>query len=757
MRKLLNSHRILRDLQPPLSNVKIIQRGDIMAGPLPQPNPNPAPAPVAPPIDVVEAMRQAWHSNNRIATIFPLLAHLQVDWQTRAAHLLSLFRDEGVETSTAIAAAADLNQLMEANMTRQRQWQLFMAPRILQLQNGETFRSHELVAITATADLDSPLPNADLDRAVSWLDDWNRWYLRAAVDFGGNNPLGVLLEAGFSVLIPPANGHQAPIFHPLVLRSLRRLLKEDAFAPVVLELCEWLLENIFVSPIPIATVETVFATGPLLLDMASKFRGDIVGAPTPSQVRWRKLEDTVVTTIVTNSVGTPDVLPLWRGQQDTVRKLVDACSYWHARELAGVLRSRAVRNLSSELDALKGSLADQSAELSKKGLMPEDNGTRIFVAKPQDYARRPLPSYRGATTKAWDQDPDRQPYSKVLQTMDASSRRLAAASSTVQEVANDLVAKRKAFERELGNPWMQAALPDHLQGGLDDLVVDNHAVRHYLKEQLGMARVDFRAYDNGRLIVDTPAWSTAVNAPAEAATMLAAWAKLEVWDKFRGRMLSDAQLDAQVISTTLLAELDAKWELDLDKPAPAEDTLDAVRPVLAAAAHLGLAGDQMVSRAGALDDYLKSAVLNDAQFTALAAMRLELGITMVVTESPIGIAFPQVVGGLEKILGWAGRCLASKNAWEARAGMNTFILLARLAETSDDLFFTTPLASAIGPAIDVIQQSVTFIKDGKPVPGSDLALAFVASDLLRYTAVGQPAYRDWTCSLSGGRPVTSAS
>lgn len=677
-----------------------------------------------------EAIRQAWLANDR-AALFAIIDFRQADWRSRAGHLLTVFEEEGVELRMGVSLAHDFESKLSQSgqLTLSDSWRSVVAPRILQLQSGASFVDSNLVVLTTAVE---PILPTQLDwiETAQWLDVWNTHNLVAATAAQPIHDLKVLKDRG---ILPPALYKRAPIFHPLILFSMRVRLRESKFSSVALPLCQWLVDNVFVTPHPQVTLATVFATGPLILDMVNEFHGDIVGISTPSQLEWRQLEDTVVTTIVTNSVGTPNVLPPWRGQQDTVRELVDACSYWHAPKLAGVLRGRATPNLRHELNEIKVSLTAQSAELSKKGLMPEKNGQRIFVAKPQDYARRPLPNFRGATTATWNQDSARQPYANVLQMMDDSSRRLAAATSAVQDIANNLVAKRKAFERELGNPWMQAALPDYLQDGLEDLVVDNHTMRHFLKAQLEMARVDFRVYDNGRLIVDTPAWSTAVNIQAEAATMLAAWARLEVWDKLRGRMLADAQVDAEAISRILADELDAKWKLDVNEPAPAEETLDTIRPLLAATAHLGLASDKMASCAGVLDQYLKETELEEAQFTALAAMRLELGITMVITGIPIGIAFPQITSGLETILGWAGRCLASKNAWEARAGMNMFNLLARLAETSDDLVFTTPLASAIVPAKGIIEQSIAFIKDGKPVPGSDLALTFAASDLLRYT------------------------
>jgi hypothetical protein len=679
-----------------------------------------------------EAIRHAWLSDDRDA-LFAIINFGDASWHSRAGHLLEVFEEEGVDLRAAVGLAQDFEGRLSQSgqITVSSMWRSEMAPKILQLQSGASFVDSNLVTLAAAASAPI-LIGSDWQTTAQWLDTWNVHNLVAAATVQPIHELKALKDRG---ILPPALYGHAPIFHPLILHSMRVRLRESEFSSTALPLCQWLVDNVFVTPHPQVTLETVFAAGPVVFDLAQHHGVEIKDGSVSGNADWIPLVEAVIRSVVKNSVGTPDVLPPWRGQQDTVRALIDGCSYWHARELAKELRGRVKHNLNSELNTLTESLADQSAELSKKGLMPENNGKRIFVAKPQDYARRPLPNYRGATTATWDQDSARQPYTNVLQAMDASSRRLAAASSIVQEVANNLAAKRKTFERELGNPWMQAALPDYLQGGLNDLVVGNHAVRHFLKEQVGMARVDFRAYDNGRLIVDTPAWSTVINDQADAPEkMLAAWARLEIWDKLRGRMLANAQVGPEDISTTLLAELDAKWELNIDKPAPAADTLDAVRPLLAAAAHLGLAGDRMAARAGDLDQYLEKAVLDEeTQFTALAAMRLELGITMVVTGIPIGEAFPQITGGLGTLLVWAGRCLVSQYAWEARAGMNTFNLLARLAETSGDLFFTTPLASAVGPAVDIIERSIAFIKDGKPVPGSDLALAFAASDLLRYT------------------------
>lgn len=586
-----------------------------------------------------------------------------------------------------------------------------------------TFNEPRWVALAAGQDAASLLGPTWAD-SLSYLEGWVRKLL--AMDL----PIG---DDVFGFFKPQSDTPYSPaILHPLVLRVLSEI-HEPAVTPLRVEIDRWLYERVFVNPNEFVTVSTAFAVGALLESVGI---GHLAIAE----------KDTILKVIAKNSNGGESIKPAyWRGQQELVRQLVEACPFWHDPDRAKTLRNCAI--VESGLDFNK----------ILTGVSEGDNNQNLSL-NPLSITRRSLPQYRDNSTGTPWFAPDNSPrkkYQEHLKKMQEEGDTLAVVTKSASGTARTYADERTRFTEAFRNPWLQLALPDQLNP--ESKVWENTQIgRQILKQQIENTTFASPAYDKGGLLVGTQAWIDTINLSSKleqpeeleqpedkAKELLAAWAKLEVWDKLRGRLCMEGDQNAGTAFEQLIVDLDRLWLLDDGTPAPADADINKIRPLLAALAHLGLdTREKMMARATKIDSYLTTRTdLSENQFTALAATYLELGLTMVASGVEIGEAFPKIMTltdgqAQEKslmLLNWAQRCCASLNAWEARAGMNLFILLGRLAEVSDDLFFTTPIAklggNALGPFVRV---SINAVKDGTALPGSDLALAFAAGDLYRY-------------------------
>lgn len=681
-----------------------------MAGPLPQPNPNPAPA--APPINSVEAIRQAWHENNP-DNLFAALSSISGNWNDRARNFLQVLKDENADFPRAAEVARQIESRIESETVRDS-WRGVLAPGVLQLQSGASFGDQNLVELAATATPEIVTGSA-WQATVDWLDTWLIYNLRRAAELGS---LDVLHERGF---FPPRVHDHAPIFHPLVLFGLRRLLKRAEFEPVALPMCAWLVDNLFKTVHPQATVKTVFAAGPVIFDLAQHHGVEIREGVASGHAEWAPLVQAIFPSVAENSTGSGDTAPAWQGKQAEVETLFETCSYWQQPNLLAALRLHSRDRLTEKINGLSTAL--QTAEAS---LNPE-----WFSPGFESAAQVPLPDRRGRK-EFWLESELNNPedeYTKLLCNLQERADTVDEGTTEIQRLASDLHRARAAYAVEFRSPLAKAALAE--------IGTASGNGRHpltsvFLQTQLTRLKPSAVLYGaKGAALTQAGGWSSSVNARATTATsMLQTWGALEVWDS-RRKSYQAGDADA----TALRNRLD--WLKEGGTP-PADADLDAIRPDLAALTH-------MVFFPSGQDDVQKwlSKLADDSALPAatrcmMAAARLDLGITRVSGGVAPAVAFPQILNphDLPGLLEWIKLAAQSEVAWEARAGMNALIFLARLADTMDDLIIAAELGNLeqSHKTVTLVRQCIEqFLKNDNATPkGSSLPLAYVATDLTRY-------------------------
>ena len=247
-----------------------------------------------------QRIHDAWEADNRDA-LFGVLRIGEPDWRMRADVLLTIFAANRVATTSAAKLAHQFEtNLRSMGMTSKADnWRGYMAPRIL--ESSGDFADTAGVAHAASKSLNMSGYN-------QWqaLEDWLAEWLEYVLDYAApqEQPLDVL-EA--SRLLPAAglgDDKTPAILHPLMLRSLRRLLPPvPRYQSVVFPLGEWLTQSVFKTPLPKVTVETIFAAGPLVWELAQSIN---TADPNTSN-EWQNV---VVNTVVSNSEHRNDLPPV---------------------------------------------------------------------------------------------------------------------------------------------------------------------------------------------------------------------------------------------------------------------------------------------------------------------------------------------------------------------------------------------------------------------------------------------------------------
>jgi hypothetical protein len=179
-------------------------------------------------------------------------------------------------------------------------------------------------------------------------------------------------------------------------------------------------------------------------------------------------------------------------------------------------------------------------------------------------------------------------------------------------------------------------------------------------------------------------WASIVNASGD---LQRRWAALECWDGLRARLVQPARPEDKNLAVALSKAL-PNW-LGGNAAPPASIDLTRLRPLLAAVTLLGLPAistpdlaqaTKLASLRARLRALLDPTVQLGADTKALiAAAQIELTISFIAASSrdlKVGEIFDSVAGFAE-FARLAEMALQRPVAWEARAGLNGFILLSR--------------------------------------------------------------------------------
>lgn len=651
---------------------------------------------------------------------------------------------------------------------RQMAWQDSVIPRLLQMPRLKEDQSSSDKTRSSFDDLDlvkvvsggASLP-AEWEEAKA-VDFVRPWIERRINDFED------YLENGdiYGICTPQQSDYRPAIIHPLVLYILRYKLMDKLKAKPNLPrgLAQWLVNNLFNTDKGIkvewATPECVFAAGAFVLalgqeninisDDGKEITGD-----------WSDLAKSVVNTVVNNSEQRDDILPAWQGARERVRKLLTICSDWYTSPLIDYLHNRADEgeHLEDRLAALVKTVNEQIQKIS----------VDKFNQEVDDLARLPFPELRtggnivdaGKIQKPDPKDPstwkfdgwntedhERIEYLNYLDQMNEAVKNLDNETAIAKEVVQTIRISRTKLEERLHNPLINFRLPDLLQEMLSQGGTSAQLLSGYLQQQIGNLDLYSITAERGKEPVEDSldthqAWIESVNASIKDELpdmILQKWATIEMWDGLRGRLASTAS--PENIVDLLMKRPEIQNFLTEDGKLP---EADALRPTLAALVHLGLPlnGEHYPNLVSRLETLLDPAEKD--KFAAdiralLAAARLELGLTLLSTgEVEVGTAFDQLTMNETELMNFLNErisiALNSAVAWEVRAGMNALILLARLADTTGDLFLASKIMVYINGEERVkklVKAAIDPLQIGTKTPGiSALPLALVACDLNR--------------------------
>lgn len=273
-----------------------------------------------------------------------------------------------------------------------------------------------------------------------------------------------------------------------------------------------------------------------------------------------------------------------------------------------------------------------------------------------------------------------------------------------QAVASKIDTTKQELEKRFSSPFAPPNLPEIAINNLDIPMPIGIYLQKLIPEIL-----DF----NSQIIIENqtitenldklPLWQQIINQSysndSTSEEILQAWAKIDVWAELSHK--NPSQLNTENLDT---------------------NNLDKLRPQLAAIVYLGTTENQQT-----LLENLES--INNQSL--IAAIRLEILLRNLDKEN-----IPNIDNQLE-IRQWIESACQSNNLWELRAGMNGAILLARLAETTGNIYYATALKETLQTAPKIkelvrysIQQLLQPAKQNTQTSGLPLALA--AFDLIRY-------------------------
>jgi hypothetical protein len=602
-----------------------------------------------------------------------------------------------------------------------RGWQKAVIPSLLQksLQDPPT-----LLTLTAYAG-GNVLPDG-WSKAKTSVDIWFS-YLSSKSPQTNNS------SDGFFKPHSERKEYQPAAIHPLVLPTAQEVFlndfKEGKPQDEAQQFSSWLVESVFdgANLIPGVKPECAFAAGAFILNIAREqgvavqADGQVKPSPENSNSFWADLSARVLEKIVINSEQSNDTLATWKNQQARIRAIVDVSPVWKSSDILSNLRSQAKNRLTEGFNEFTQTVAEQDGNIHI--LVAQ------FLTESEVYAVSGLPELR--PSKPFNEDrEERDRYNEKLTLIAENIDNLEQSSIEVRSLWDKTQDSKRKFDYRLASPFAEFALPEIVKQPITNLALAN-----YLRQQNSKLTLEYQPEQSINFLWQSPEsqadWASLINEPKS--NLLQQWVKLEAWDSLRGRFLQIEERDR------IPAEHLYNKCINLDLLVT---DLNELRPQLAVLAHLGIPIDdnRFTDFIGKLEPALNSDGLDPSRKVLLCAARLEFGLTAisVATTSPEK-AFGELFSNLKsdsKLVNWVSTALESANIWEARAGMNMLILLARLAEATGDLH----VAAAVHNIVDSSTTTKTLVADAvkrllqgaAPPDASGLPLAFAAFDLTRY-------------------------
>ncbi len=603
------------------------------------------------------------------------------------------------------------------NTTVGRGWQRAVIPSLLQksLQDSST-----LLNLTAYAG-GNVLPEG-WGKAKNWVDIWLSF-------LPSKSPQTNSSSDGFFKPYLERKEYQPAAIHPLVLPTVREVFlndfKEGKPQDEAQQFSTWLVETVFdgANLLPGVKPECAFAAGAFILRIAEQqginiqTDGQVISPPEKSF--WADLSAKVLEKIVINSEQGGDTPATWKDQQARIREIVDVSTIWNSPNILSNLKIRAKNRLTEGVNEFSQTVTEQDRKIPVTQFLPDS----------EVYAVSRLPELR--PSKPFNEDAaERARYSQQLTLIAEKVDSLEQSSEEVRALWKNTQASRSALDSRLASPFVESALPEIVKQP-----IANSALAKYLRQQNSKLTLEYQTDQNINFLWQSPEsqadWASLIN--ELKSDLLQQWVKLEAWDSLRGRFLQIEERDHNP------AERIYNRCINLDFLAT---DLNELRPQLAVLVHLGIPIDDnhFTKFIEKLDQALNSGGRDSSHKALLIAVRLELGLTaMSVATTAPEKAFGELLSNLKSdstLVNWISTTLESGNVWEARAGMNMIILLARLAEATGDLYVAAAVHNIVGgstTAKTLVADAVKRLLTGAALPdASGLPLAFAAFDLTRY-------------------------
>ncbi len=680
-----------------------------------------------------EDVKQAWLDldQERLTGLMRLdYEHNDEDtWSQKAIDFLSVSEEANIESIKIFRLAQKVYEHDVLIGNTRRRWLLFIMPHLLNTYAGRDF--DDLGWITAATG--GELPSPEWQEIQSWVADWVKSIMSV---FASGSDLPEPGDAGPSGFFQPRAGegnYRPAVFHSLVLHILQQKEVLDPTTPFAFDVAQWLFNNTLAEPVVDATVNTAFASGATVLKLSQI-----------EEPEWANLSTEVLNTFESNSLCDENAPTSWRGQEARVQLLLDSCPFWHEPAIASELRNRSRTRL-TDLAKTMG----EKFNVAHDALPPSHFHTPL-----SDVARFPLPEYRSRdVSKTFWVDSEFTKLTKSLKEVADMESVLDKQTDDAIDQSKSTVAARLSFEETAEKPISRVALPQLSSTMNQNGALKGYATRVVLSQQIRSARMQTGAFsfEESKLsLADTDAWMQAIGASAPLANVsatLSSWVALEMWDGLRGKFMGDSlateeqsaadALWQQVHADEFFISLDSD-DLDIEQ-LPTVDSLRLLRQRLSMLVQVGHPQwSDLLKKLNKSLTKLESKRDSDA-YHLLAAARIELSLTAISSgqapaEALIGEETNlENLSAFKQLLDVANAALSSSLAWEARAGFNACVLLVRLAEVTGDLFTAHQLAADLSDrAVSLIETSINSILDGEPLPGSELPLAFAASDLVRY-------------------------
>lgn len=635
-------------------------------------------------------------------------------------------RKAGTDLLKLFELARQVQDSLDGDILLRKEWQDAVIPSLL----NEILNSSDLLALTASVAIGVNIPD-QWKLAEFWISEWFR-----------NSPK--VPDDENILFVSQRDEYQPAAVNPLALRVARLQFIDDLNKgrnqADIRTFSRWLTQQIFDDePLVKLKPECAFAAGSLIVALGAQqgveIREDGQVVSPDADVFWKEEIESTLESIVINSERFSNPSS-WQGQPTRTREIVEGCPGWYSKPIIFNLRSRAKRRLSERFESLKITITKQAQKLKAE---------ISFSLNVESIAGIPLPDLRPsfpiiANEISGNDNSLRKMYRDELEKIDAETTLLAKEDTIAQDVSEESQKSRRRFEARLISPFAQPVLVEIVRDYLSEIDRDESQklplLWTYLCNQLPKQSLNFKvASDRWESLENQPEWINAINqvAPTEI-DALKAWVKLELWDGLRGR-LSYFEEEDQEPANRLYAKLPS-WLKQEEDPS---GTVDELRPVLAALAHLGISPKQVFLETvlGRLENLLGRDDLESSLKSLLAATRIEIGLSLLIEQVKPSSAFgfEQLKATQEKLGQWAIIALESQNAWENRAGINMLTLLSRLAGVTSDPFLIEVLNNTMRKTVrgqEIVAYAVdVLLGDGKGLI-SGLPLALVAFDLERF-------------------------